>query len=74
MKRKVVSNDTLDPGLSRGWAYFVEDTSYRSYLEKYLNEPQPVRRLLIACESLLILCSRKAVAPVILPSMQLIAS
>ncbi len=32
LKRKNVSNDTLDPGLSRGWAYFVEDTAYQAHV------------------------------------------
>ncbi|KAF8429324.1 hypothetical protein L210DRAFT_3418879 [Boletus edulis BED1] len=41
LKRKTVSSDAADPGLSRGWAYFVEELSYKSYLKDYLNEPQP---------------------------------
>ncbi|KAF8136194.1 hypothetical protein EV363DRAFT_1293923 [Boletus edulis] len=32
LKRKVVSSDVADPGLSCGWAYFVEETAYKSYL------------------------------------------
>ncbi|KAF9487933.1 hypothetical protein BDN71DRAFT_1478250 [Pleurotus eryngii] len=32
LKRKNVSNDILDPGLSRGWGYFVEDTAYQAHV------------------------------------------
>ena len=30
LKRKNVSSNRIDPGLSKGWAYFVEDVKYRS--------------------------------------------
>ncbi|KAF8439266.1 hypothetical protein L210DRAFT_3646022 [Boletus edulis BED1] len=41
LKRKAVSGDAADPGLSRGWAYFVEEKPYKDYLHNLLNEPQP---------------------------------
>ncbi|KAF8138624.1 hypothetical protein EV363DRAFT_1394065 [Boletus edulis] len=41
LKRKAVSSDAADPGLNRGWAYFVEEKSYKDYLRGVLNEPQP---------------------------------
>jgi hypothetical protein len=42
LKRKLVSSETLDPGLCRGYAYFVEETAYKQYLESFLNEVEPV--------------------------------
>ncbi|KAF8871631.1 hypothetical protein BD779DRAFT_1453711, partial [Infundibulicybe gibba] len=35
LKRKHVSNDKVDPGLGAGWAYFVEEKTYKDYLRKY---------------------------------------
>ncbi|KAF9490476.1 hypothetical protein BDN71DRAFT_1523131 [Pleurotus eryngii] len=32
LKRKNVSSDLLDPGLSCGWGYFVEDTTYQAHV------------------------------------------
>ncbi|KAG1759433.1 hypothetical protein EDD22DRAFT_981037 [Suillus occidentalis] len=32
LKRCAVSSDETDPSLSRGWAYFVEEKSYKSYI------------------------------------------
>ncbi|KAF9048976.1 hypothetical protein BJ165DRAFT_1464001 [Panaeolus papilionaceus] len=40
LKRKNVSNNVLDPGLSKGWAYFVEDTAYRVHVKKYEKEKE----------------------------------
>ncbi|KAG1796689.1 uncharacterized protein HD556DRAFT_1306879 [Suillus plorans] len=31
--RKNVSSDSVDPGLSKGWAYFVEETSFKLFLK-----------------------------------------
>jgi len=42
LKRKSVSSDKKDPGLSRGWAYFVEEMGYKEHLAKYGNLPQEV--------------------------------
>ncbi|KAG1851314.1 hypothetical protein DFJ58DRAFT_842202 [Suillus subalutaceus] len=33
LKRCIVSKDSMDPSLSRGWAYFVEETAYKTYLQ-----------------------------------------
>ncbi|KAG2115716.1 uncharacterized protein F5147DRAFT_743324 [Suillus discolor] len=33
LKRKLVSSDIVDPGVSKGWSYFVEEKAYKSYLE-----------------------------------------
>ncbi|KAG1780044.1 hypothetical protein EV702DRAFT_1178215 [Suillus placidus] len=33
LKRKLVSSDIVDPGISKGWSYFVEEKAYKSYLE-----------------------------------------
>lgn len=35
MKRRMVSNDLVDPGLTTGLAYFVEEKAYRAHLSKY---------------------------------------
>ncbi|KAG0698889.1 hypothetical protein DFH29DRAFT_1016887 [Suillus ampliporus] len=32
LKRKAVSNDNVDPSLSRGWGYFMEEEAYKSFL------------------------------------------
>ncbi|KAG1866481.1 hypothetical protein C8R48DRAFT_747671 [Suillus tomentosus] len=32
LKRKAVSSDNRDPSLNSGWAYFVEEAAYKSYL------------------------------------------
>ncbi|KAG1888957.1 uncharacterized protein F5891DRAFT_1216956 [Suillus fuscotomentosus] len=32
LKRKAVSSDNVDPSLNSGWAYFVEEVAYKSYL------------------------------------------
>ncbi|KAG1735898.1 uncharacterized protein EDB91DRAFT_1238142 [Suillus paluster] len=33
LKRRAISKDGIDPGLSRGWAYFVEETAYKSHMQ-----------------------------------------
>ncbi|KIJ10047.1 hypothetical protein PAXINDRAFT_27756, partial [Paxillus involutus ATCC 200175] len=33
LKRKKVSKDSVDPSLSKGWAYFVEESAYKAHLE-----------------------------------------
>ncbi|KAG1760085.1 hypothetical protein EV702DRAFT_1208029 [Suillus placidus] len=40
LKRRIVSKDSVDPGLSRGWAYFVEETAYKTFLQSYSGGPQ----------------------------------
>jgi hypothetical protein len=42
LKRKNVSSDEADPGLSKGWAYIVEETKYKEYLELHKDETEPV--------------------------------
>lgn len=42
LKQRVVSNDEVDPSLSRGWAYFVEELSYKLYLGEHMNARQEV--------------------------------
>ncbi|TEB10416.1 hypothetical protein FA13DRAFT_1653193 [Coprinellus micaceus] len=41
LKRKAVSNDVADPGLSRGWAYFVWDFPFRAFLKPRDTEMEP---------------------------------
>jgi hypothetical protein len=43
LKRRAISKDGIDPGLSRGWAYFVEETAYKSHVQQYSGKPQEVR-------------------------------
>ncbi|KAJ8579289.1 hypothetical protein M405DRAFT_722223, partial [Rhizopogon salebrosus TDB-379] len=40
LKRKHVSNDYVDPGLSKGWAYFVEERAYKAHLESHKDSMQ----------------------------------
>ncbi|KAF8834862.1 hypothetical protein BDN67DRAFT_992573 [Paxillus ammoniavirescens] len=40
LKQKAVLKDSVDPSLSRGWAYFVEESLYKSHLNKHINDPQ----------------------------------
>jgi hypothetical protein len=42
LKRKNISSQTVDPGLSKGWAYFVEETAYKAHLEGFKKETEPV--------------------------------
>lgn len=42
LKRKKVSKDSVDPSLSKGWAYFVEETAYKDYLSHKGNIIQEV--------------------------------
>ena len=41
LKRKDVSSDQADPGLSHGWSYFVEETGFKAYLEPHASETEP---------------------------------
>ena len=42
LKRKNVSSNEADPGLSKGWAYIVEETKYKAHLELHKAEVEPV--------------------------------
>jgi hypothetical protein len=42
LKRKNISSDEADPGLSKGWAYIVEETKYKAHLELHKAEVEPV--------------------------------
>lgn len=53
LKRRMVSKDSVDPGLSRGWAYFVEETAYKTYLQSYTGSPQQVSFCCIHLHNLL---------------------
>ena len=35
LKRKKRSNEQADPGLNKGYAYFVEDTKYKDFLDRF---------------------------------------
>ncbi|KAG2094414.1 uncharacterized protein F5147DRAFT_657174 [Suillus discolor] len=40
LKRKAVSSDSVDPSLSRGWGYFVEDKAYKDFLHSGVDSIQ----------------------------------
>ncbi|KAG2050816.1 hypothetical protein BDR06DRAFT_983821 [Suillus hirtellus] len=40
LKRKAVSSDRVDPSLNTGWAYFVDEREYKSYLNDRVTEQQ----------------------------------
>ncbi|KAI6142305.1 hypothetical protein EDD17DRAFT_1711602 [Pisolithus thermaeus] len=40
LKRKHVSSDAIDPSLSDGWGYFVEDSQYRTFLNERRHDIQ----------------------------------
>ncbi|KAJ7015827.1 hypothetical protein C8F04DRAFT_1284627, partial [Mycena alexandri] len=40
LKRRLVSSELRDPGLGIGWAYFVEQETYRAYLLTKTNETE----------------------------------
>lgn len=33
LKRRHISSDLKNPGLSQGWGYFIEDNKYKAYLK-----------------------------------------
>ncbi|KAI6111782.1 hypothetical protein EDD16DRAFT_1690987 [Pisolithus croceorrhizus] len=37
---RALSKDSNDPSLSEGWAYFVEESTYKSYLSHHVNDVQ----------------------------------
>ncbi|KAG2127505.1 hypothetical protein DEU56DRAFT_872776 [Suillus clintonianus] len=40
LKRRAVSSDETDPSLSQGWAYFIEEKSYKSYILDRIGDVQ----------------------------------
>jgi len=43
LARKNVSSDQMDPGLNRGWAYFMEEQQYKTFLTDVGKCPQEVK-------------------------------
>lgn len=43
LRRKIVSSDKVDPGLSDGWAFFVEEKEYKKHLALHWDQKQEVR-------------------------------
>ncbi|RXW12097.1 hypothetical protein EST38_g13758 [Candolleomyces aberdarensis] len=41
MKRKDCSSEAADPGLSKGFAYVVEESAFQEYLKKHEKETEP---------------------------------
>ena len=42
MKHKTVSSNKADPGLSKGWSYFIEETEYKVHIARHAGEMEPV--------------------------------
>lgn len=42
MKRKKVSSELLDPSLTQGYGYFVEEGGYQAHLKLHTTEKQQV--------------------------------
>ncbi|KAG2108875.1 hypothetical protein DEU56DRAFT_874521 [Suillus clintonianus] len=40
LKRRDVSNEDVDPSLSKGWAYFMEEKGYKTFLAQHLGDEQ----------------------------------
>ncbi|KAG9308757.1 hypothetical protein JVU11DRAFT_11545 [Chiua virens] len=40
LKRKAVSSEELDPSPNHGWAYFVKEDTYKTYLTRHAKKPQ----------------------------------
>lgn len=52
LQRKVVSSDKVDPGLSNGWAFFVEEKKYKEHLAKHWDQKQEVMLFIDYCVDL----------------------
>jgi hypothetical protein len=42
LQRNKVSSDVKDPGLNAGWAYFVDETLYKTHLASYGDQAEQV--------------------------------
>ncbi|KAG1868741.1 hypothetical protein C8R48DRAFT_598239 [Suillus tomentosus] len=40
LKRRNISSDEVDPSLSEGWSYFVEEKKFKSHLKEHLSKTQ----------------------------------
>ncbi|KAG2360153.1 hypothetical protein BDR07DRAFT_1452114 [Suillus spraguei] len=40
LKRQAISTDEVDPSLSMGWSYFVEEKKFKTYLNEHLSKTQ----------------------------------
>ncbi|KAG1823881.1 uncharacterized protein BJ212DRAFT_1476730 [Suillus subaureus] len=50
LKHRLVSSNTKDPGLTRGWGYFVEERKYKTYLAENSNSLQEHLRYVGDCQ------------------------
>lgn len=64
LKHRLVSKDTINPSLSRGWSYFVEELSYKLYISEHSNTCQEVIIIISSGSMELIYSSRKVLAQV----------
>jgi hypothetical protein len=67
LQRKLVSNNTFDPGLSHGYSYFVEDVAYKDYLAPRMGTAQEVCVFLRNVIMTHTICLRKAPATATMP-------
>ncbi|KAG1774894.1 hypothetical protein EV702DRAFT_974103, partial [Suillus placidus] len=42
LKRKFILSDSIDPGISKGWSYFVDERAYKGYLDDHKDQNQEV--------------------------------
>jgi hypothetical protein len=65
LKRKIISKDAVDPSLSRGWAYFVDDKTYQEHLTAHGKDIQEVSTVIVdlLCYAYIIEPPRKARVP-----------
>jgi hypothetical protein len=47
LKRKDVSSEEANPGLSTGWAFFCEVSAFMAHLAENWDQPQEVRRFIM---------------------------
>lgn len=48
LARKNVSSDKADPGLNKGWAYFVEEKAFKIFLHDTGKQPQEVQDIYLS--------------------------
>lgn len=71
LKRKAVSSDWVDPGLNTGWAYFVDEREYKSYLNDRVTEWQEVSCYISRIQNSLLISCSAALVSAIMPSIWL---
>ncbi|KAL4063598.1 hypothetical protein V8B97DRAFT_1876584, partial [Scleroderma yunnanense] len=49
LHHKNVSSDKVDPDLSKGWSYFIKETSYQAFIEEHKYDTQEVCNYPMVC-------------------------